>query len=165
MGKPQPLVSLRVRRLAVRWAIQEKSYTQRRACRLVGLEPKTYRYATKRPDDAVLRQRFKDPASQRRRFGYRRLCLLLRREGVQVNHKRTYRVYRELGLQLRAKTPKRRVRAKLREDRCPAVMPNQTCAMDFVHDQLALGRKIRVLTVVDIFSKFSPAIDPRFSYR
>lgn len=81
-----------------------------------------------------------------------------------MNHKETHRIYRELGLQLRAKTPKRRVRAKLREDRCPAVMPNQTWAMDFVHDQLALGRKMRVLTV-DIFSKFSPAIDPRFSYR
>jgi len=75
--------------------------------------------------------------------------VLLRREGVQVNHKRTYCVYRELGLQLRAKTPKRRVRAKLREDRCPAVKPNQTLAMDFVHDQLALGRKMRVLTIVD----------------
>ena len=99
------------------------------------------------------------------RYGYRRVQVLLRREGWVVNHKRTYRVYRELGLQLRAKTPKRRVRAKLREDRCPASRPNQTWAMDFVHDQLAMGKKIRVLTVVDIFSKFSPVIDPRFSYR
>ncbi len=82
-----------------------------------------------------------------------------------INIKRTRRLYVSLGLQLRAKTPKRRVRAKLREDRCPASMPNQTWAMDFVHDQLAMGKKIRVLTIVDIFSKFSPAIDPRFSYR
>lgn len=82
-----------------------------------------------------------------------------------INIKRTRRLYTGLGLQLRVKTPKRRVRAKLREDRSPAVMPNQTWSMDFVHDQLALGRKIRILTVVDIFSKFSPVIDPRFSYR
>ncbi len=66
---------------------------------------------------------------------------------------------------MRNKTPKRRVKAKLREDRCPALQPNQTWAMDFVHDQLAMGKKLRILTVVDIFSKFSPVVDPRLSYR
>jgi putative transposase len=70
-----------------------------------------------------------------------------------------------LGLQLRNKTPKRRVKAKLREDRSEAVHSNDVWAMDLVHDQLATGRKIRVLTVVDIFSRFSPVVDPRFSYR
>lgn len=69
------------------WAIHEKSYTQRRACRLVGLEPKTYRYASTRPDDGALRQRLKELASERRQFGYRRLHLLLRREGVVLNWK------------------------------------------------------------------------------
>ena len=68
-------------------------------------------------------------------------------------------------MQLRTKTPKRRVKAKLREDRCEATRPNETWAMDFVHDQLATGRKIRVLTVVDTFSRFSPVVDPRSSYR
>ena len=82
-----------------------------------------------------------------------------------INIKRTRRIYAELGLQLRSKTPKRRVKAKLREDRINASGPNETWAMDFVHDQLAMGKKLRVLTVVDIFSKFSPTIDPRFSYR
>lgn len=82
-----------------------------------------------------------------------------------VNQKRVYRLYKELGLQLRNKTPKRRVRAKLREGRTEAVCVNETWAMDFVHDQLATGRKLRILTVVDIFSRFSPVIDPRFSYR
>lgn len=70
-----------------------------------------------------------------------------------------------LGLQLRNKTPKRRVKAKLRDDRREASSPNETWAMDFVHDQLATGRKIRVLTVVDTFSRFSPVLDARFSYR
>ena len=63
--------------------------------------------------------------------------------------KRVYRLYREMGLQLRNKTPKRRVQAKLREDRQSATRPNETWAMDFVHDQLATGRKLRVLTIID----------------
>ncbi len=99
------------------------------------------------------------------RYGYRRIHVLLRREGWLVNAKRIYRLYKELSLQLRNKTPKRRVKAKLRDDRCAAIETNATWAMDFVHDQLATGRKIRVLTVVDSFSRFSPAVDPRFSYR
>ena len=129
----------------------------RRACRVLQIDPTSYRYKPRRRGQAELEKRIKEICETRVRYGYRRVQVLLRREGIQVNHKKTYRVYRELGLQLRAKTPKRRVRAKLREDRCPAVTPNQTWAMDFVHDQLALGRKIRILTVVDIFSKFSPA--------
>ncbi len=99
------------------------------------------------------------------RYGYRRVHVMLRREGWIVNAKRVYRIYNELGLQLRNKTPKRRVKAKLRDDRQPATQPNETWAMDFVHDQLATGRKIRVLTVIDTFSRFSPIVDPRFSYR
>ena len=79
--------------------------------------------------------------------------------------KKTHRIYNELGLQLRSKTPKRRVKAKLRDDRRAASKSNEIGAMDFVHDQLATGQKIRVLTVVDTFSRFSPVIDPRFSYR
>jgi putative transposase len=66
---------------------------------------------------------------------------------------------------LRNKTPKRRVKAKLREDRRAATRPHETWAMDFVHDQLATGRKLRVLTIVDTFSRFSPALTPRFSFR
>ena len=99
------------------------------------------------------------------RYGYRRVHVLLRREGWPINHKRTRRLYRELGLQLRNKTPKRRVKAKLRDDRRPATRANETWAMDFVHDQLATGRKLRVLTIVDTFSRFSPALEPRFTFR
>ena len=70
-----------------------------------------------------------------------------------------------MGLQLRNKTPKRRAKAKLRDDRRDATRPNETWAMDFVHDQLATGRNIRGLTVVDTFSRYVPVIDPRFGYR
>src|SRR5262249_43935649 len=99
------------------------------------------------------------------RYGYRRIQVLLRREGWAVNTKRVYRLYREMGLQLRNKTPKRRVRTKLREDRQSATQANETWAMDFVHDQLATGRKLRVLTIIDTFSRYSPAIEPRFNFR
>jgi putative transposase len=112
-----------------------------------------------------LKARIKEIAATRVRYGYRRVHVLLRREGWPVNAKRIYRLYKELGLQLRNKTPKRRVKAKLREDRTEAVHSNDVWAMDFVHDQLATGRKIRALTVVDTFSRFSPVVDPRFSYR
>jgi len=112
-----------------------------------------------------LELRIKDICSTRVRFGYRRVHVLLRREGWDVNVKKTHRIYNELGLQLRNKTPRRRVKAKLRDDRQIASRPNEVWAMDFVRDQLATGKKIRVLTVVDTFSRYSPTIDPRFSYR
>ena len=83
------------------WAIEDKSYSQRRACALVGLAPKTYRYRSKRANDADLRTRLKELANERRRFGYRRLHMLLRREGVAVNHKRLFRIYREERLTVR----------------------------------------------------------------
>lgn len=71
------------------WAIHEKGYSQRRACGLIGLAPKTYRYASTRPDDAGVRTRLRGLAGERRRFGYRRLLILLRREGVHLNHIRS----------------------------------------------------------------------------
>ena len=114
---------------------------------------------------ADLEKHIKEIAETCMRYGYRRVHVVLLREGWMTNIKRTYRLYTGLGLQLRNKTPRRRVKAKLREDRCPASMPYQTWAMDFVHDELAMGKKIRVLTVIDIFSKFSPVIDPRFNHR
>lgn len=109
--------------------------------------------------------RIKEICQTRVRYGYRRIHVMLQRDGWKVNQKKVRRIYNELGLQLRNKTPKRRVKAKLRDDRQESVQPNETWAMDFVHDQLATGKKIRVLTVVDTFSRFSPILDPRFSYR
>lgn len=137
----------------------------RRACATLLIDTSIYHYKSKRGDQAELKQRIREIAQTRVRYGYRRVHVLLRREGWQVNAKRIYRLYKEMGLQLRNKTPKRRVKAKLRDDRTPATRSNETWAMDFVHDQLATGRKIRVLTIVDTFSRFSPAVDPRFSYR
>lgn len=137
----------------------------RRACRVFLCDTATYHYKSRRSGQAELELRIKEICQTRVRYGYRRVHVLLRRDGWSVNVKRVYRVYRELGLQLRNKTPKRRVKAKLREGRRDATQPNETWAMDFVHDQLAMGRKIRILTVVDTFTRFAPVIDPRFSYR
>lgn len=136
-----------------------------RACGLIRFDPRTYRYKSRRSDQAALEQRIKEICQTRVRFGYRRVHVLLRREGWQINAKKTYRVYKELGMQLRNKTPKRRVKAKLREGRKEAVAANDVWAMDFVHDQLATGRKIRILTVVDTFSRYVPVLDARFSYK
>jgi len=136
----------------------------RRACRALPVDRSTYHYRSRRAGQAELTERIKEIAATRVRYGYRRIHVLLRREGWPVNAKRVYRLYRELGLQLRNKTPKRRVRAKLRNDRCSATRSNETWAMDFVHDQLATGRKLRVLTILDIFSRFSPALEPRFNF-
>ncbi|MBB4398886.1 putative transposase [Bradyrhizobium sp. ERR14] len=137
----------------------------RRACSALRIDRALYVYKSKRGDQAALKGRIKDICETRVRYGYRRVHVLLQRDGWAINVKRVYRLYRELSLQLRNKAPKRRVKAKLREDRTEARQINETWAMDFVHDQLATGRKIRVLTIVDTFSRFSPAVDPRFSYR
>ena len=137
----------------------------RRACRALPVERSTYHYRPRRTEQASLRQKIKEIAETRVRYGYRRIHVLLRREGWEVNAKRVCRLYREMGLQLRNKAPKRRVKAKLRCDRTTAMAPNEIWAMDFVHDQLFDGKKVRVLTVVDTFTRLSPAIDVRQNYR
>lgn len=113
----------------------------RRACRALPVERSTYHYRPRRAEQAELRKRIKDIAETRVRYGYRRIHVLLRREGWMVNPKRVCRLYREMGLQLRNKTPKRRVKAKLRCDRTTAVTANDIWAMDFVHDQLFDGTR------------------------
>ena len=137
----------------------------RRACDALMVQRSTYHYKSRRPSQAALRKRIREIAETRVRYGYRRIHVLLRREGWPVNAKRTYRLYREEGLQIRNKRPKRKVSAKLREDRKAPEAPNEVWAMDFLSDQLFDGSKIRILTIVDAFSKLSPAIDVRQRYR
>jgi putative transposase len=139
--------------------------SERRACDAFPTSRATIRYKSRRPDQASLQMRIKELAATRVRYGYRRIHVLLRREGWVIDHKRTRRIYRELGLQLRNKTPKRKVKAKLREDRVPATAPNQCWSMDFLSDQLFDGRKIRVLSIIDNFSRVSPALDVRHNYK
>lgn len=97
------------------WAIEEKGYSQRRACTLIDMEPKSYRYASTRGDDAALRQRLRDLAGLRRRFGYRRLLILLRREGQEINHKKLFRLYREERLSVRRRGGRKRAMGHVRQ--------------------------------------------------
>jgi len=133
--------------------------SERRACRLLGLCRATQRY-TKRPDRAgELRARLRELAEQRRRFGYRRLHVLLEREGMVINLKRVRRIYREEGLSLRQRRGRRRYRG------VRVVLPaptriNQRWSMDFMTDALADGRRFRVLNVVDDFSRECLAAEP-----
>jgi len=136
----------------VNWAIEEKGYSQRRACALVGMAPRVYRYQSIRPDDADLRQRLRELSSQRRRFGYRRLHLLLKREGVEVNWKKLYRIYKEEKLTVR----KRGGRKRALGTRAPMAIPqdaDQRWSLDFVSDTLVDGRRFRILCVIDDFSR------------
>ena len=137
----------------------------RRACDALCFDRSTYHYRHRRPEQATLRKRICELAGARVRYGYRRIHILLRREGWTVNHKRTRRLYREEGLQLRKKTPKRRVSAKRREDRATATAANEGWSMDFLSDQIFDGRKLRVLTILDNYTRVSPAIEVRLSYR
>ena len=115
-------------------------------------------------EQVALRQRIRDLAASRTRYGYRRIHVLLQREGWPINHKRVYRLYCEMGLQMRHKTPRRRVQAKLSENRRPAEQRNDCWSMDFVADQTFDGQRLRILTIVDNFSRVSPAIGVRRKY-
>jgi putative transposase len=139
--------------MVVTWAIDEKGYSQRRACVLIGMEPKTYRYASKREGDNVMRERLRCLAAERRRFGYRRLHILLRREGIELNHKKLFRIYREERLTVRRR---RGGRKRAIGTRAPMTLPqggNQRWSLDFVSDVLADGRRFRVLVVIDDFTR------------
>jgi putative transposase len=136
----------------VTWAIEQKSYSQRRAWGLIGLAPKTYRYRSRRPDDGELRRRLRELAAERRRFGYRRLLILLRRDGVVVNHKRLFRLYREERLTVRRRGGRKRALGTRAPMTIPQA-PNQRWSLDFASDVLSDGRRLRVLVVVDDFSR------------
>lgn len=136
----------------------------RRACKAPKFDTSTYHYKSRRTGQAALERRIKETCDTRVRYGYRRVQVLLRREGLTINMKKSRRTYNELGLQLGNKTPKRQVKAELRADHQEAIGPNDVWAMEFVHDQLATGQKLRVLTIVDTHSRCCPAADPRFTY-
>ena len=125
--------------------------SERRACGLLGLSRSVLHYRPREADDG-LRQRLIDLAGERRRFGYRRLHVLVEREGFVVNHKRVHRLYRLAGLAVR----KRRRRERVAVERKPLQVPsgpNHTWSMDFVFDALANGRPLKCLTVVDDCTK------------
>jgi putative transposase len=141
----------------VAFAMEKHGLSERHACELNGLDRSSYRYEPEPDRNAQLRVRLTELARQRPRFGYRRLGVLLEKDGEVVNHKRLLRVYQEAGLAVR-----RRERKRLARDRVgmPVLTrPNQEWSIDFVSDALANGRAIRSLTVLDDFTKESLAIE------
>ena len=142
------MVTPAARRQAVAHVCEAHDVSERRACTALGLDRSTIRYRSRRPDDACVRQRIRELAAVRRRFGYRRLHFLLCKEGLRMNQKRFRRLYREEGLAVRKRGGRKRalgVRAPLGLPLCP----NERWSLDFVSDCLTGGRRFRILAIVD----------------
>lgn len=134
---------------------QETPVSERRACFLVGLSRTVLHYEPKgQAENERLQERIAEIAGERRRFGYRRIHALLRREGVAANHKRVFRLYQEAGLAVRRRRKRHGVAVE-REQLVLPSQPNEVWSMDFVSDALSSGRRIRALTIVDDFTKES----------
>lgn len=137
-----------MKRRAVRDVMDRHGLSERRACRLADLDRSTFQYRKQDQGDEALRTRLRELANERRRFGYRRLGILLAREGFEVNHKKLFRIYREEGLAVR----RRRSRKRALGTRRPILVPdraNRRWSLDFVSDALSDGQRFRVLCVVD----------------
>ena len=147
------ILSPQAKRDAVSVMQSATTISERRACQLVGLSRTVLHYTpVQQPENALIRDRLVLLAEARRRVGYRRLHALLRREGVEANHKRVHRIYRDAGLAVR----RRRKRHGVTVDREPLEVPtapNQVWSMDFVFDALASGRQIKCFTVVDDYTR------------
>jgi putative transposase len=141
----------------VRFLHERFGVSERRACGLIGTHRSTVRYRMRIRDDEALRSKLIELAKARSRFGYRRLHVLLRRDGLVVNHKRVLRLYQLAGLALRRQKRKRMPSVARGVPGLPT-RPNEYWAVDFVSDTLAWGRRIRCLTIVDCFTRESPAI-------
>jgi putative transposase len=140
-------------------ALKFHEMSERHACRLLGLGRSTHRYQARRNErDAALRERLKELAGKRMRFGYRRLTAMLVREGIAANHKRVYRLYREEGLAMRIRH-RRRIRWTGAVSSAIATRANERWSIDFVSDCVSTGRVIRMLTVVDDCTRECPAIE------
>ncbi|WP_405052577.1 MULTISPECIES: IS3 family transposase [unclassified Sphingomonas] len=142
------LVTPAAKRQAVAHLQATLGMSERRACAVVGADRTSMRYRSCRADDGDLRSRLCELAQQRRRFGYRRLHILLRRDGITINRKKTQRLYREEGLTVRRRKGRRRA-VGARAPSPVLALPNQRWSLDFVHDQLVTGRRFRVLNIVD----------------
>lgn len=147
------MVSPSQRREGVAWAQGAYRISERRAIRALGVSRSSVRYKSLKTHREPLRVRIREITQTRVSVGYRQVHTLLRREGWPVNHKLVYRLYREEGLSLRRKRPRRRRSAVRRAQTALPAGPNERWAMDFVHDTLASGQALRVLAVVDVHTR------------
>jgi putative transposase len=142
------MVTPAVKREAVAHLKGAHRMSERRACKAIACDRMTVRYRSRRPDERVLRERLRALARERRRFGYRRLLILLRREGFGVNHKRLFRIYREEWLMVRKRGGRKRA-LRMRAPMPVPLAPNDRWSLDFVSDQFICGRRFRILAVFD----------------
>jgi putative transposase len=147
------------RREAAAYLGSAHGMSERRACGVLGVDRTTIRYEAKRPDDGEVRDRLKDLAAERRRFGYRRLHVLLRREGRAVKKKRIQRLYKEEKLTVRRRGGRKRALGERRPMETP-LAANQRWSLDFVSDQMTDGRRFRMLAVVDDCTRECLALVP-----
>jgi putative transposase len=143
----------------VRYVQASHGYSERRACALTRQHRSTQRKPLRKDPRLELRQRMHEIVRTRVRYGYRRVHILLKREGWTVGRNIVYRLYREEGLALRSKRPRRRKMVVHREGRCQPQRPNEAWSLDFVHDALSTGQTFRALTVVDVFTREGLAIE------
>jgi putative transposase len=153
------MVTPAAKREAVAHLCSAFDMSERRACRTIGCVRMTVRYCSRRPNDTELRQRLRALAHERRRFGYRRLHVLLRREGFNVNHKRLLRLYREERLMVRRRGGRKRALGTRAPMLVPQ-LPNERWSLDFVADQFIDGRRMRILIVVDDCTRECLALIP-----
>jgi len=147
-----------VKRQAVTYIVGHYRTSRRRACKLVRQYRSVNYYRSRKDPRTALRARMRELAEARVRYGYRRIHVLLRRDGWQVGKNLVYRLYTEESLQLRSKRPKRRKMVVGRQERYVPKRPNQAWAMDFVADQLVNGTRFRALTILDVFTREALAI-------
>ena len=159
------MVSPAQRRQGVSWARRAYRVSERRASRVLGVARSTVQYRSRRDGRELLRRRIREIAGVRVSYGYRQVHTLLRREGWPVNHKLVYRLYREEGLTLRRRRPKRRRAAVQRERPSAPSGPNERWAMDFMHDTLSGGCTLRVLTVLDVHTRECVALKAGRSFK
>lgn len=148
------MVTPRAQRACCEAVVVNHGYSQRKACQLVGAERATIRYVSQKPEEELLKERIITLAHEKRRYGYRRIHMLLKRDGIAINHKKVFRIYKQLGLKVLKRGGRKRALGQ-RIVPMTLVKMNQEWSLDFVHDGLADGRKIRMLTVVDDFTRES----------
>lgn len=146
------MVAPQAKKACTQMFVKEHGLSERRACRLVGANRSTVRYRAHKTSDKKIGEMIKKIAMKHRRFGYRRIYTLIKRKGLKINHKKVYRVYKSLGLKVLKRGGRKRAVGYPKVESL-VTKQNQRWALDFVHDALSNGRSIRLLTVIDVFTR------------
>ena len=146
------MVTPQTKKTGSKWLVKKHALSERRACKLVGIHRSTDRYQSQKPDETELAEKIKSIAYKKKRYGYRRIHMILKRKKVFVNHKKVFRIYKACGLKVLKRGGRKRALG-IRGAAFRATSPNQNWSLDFVHDTLSDGRKIRLLTIIDEFTR------------